>query len=227
MYCLDQHDKWKYKAGLALHICVEPFTGVIKWPKVWRNNSNPRLICGYFLDVVERDGCKYLVPKVNTQVTDHFVVVPLITQSDPGIENGHVAKAQCFIRQSLDPALEGTIQHRYMRNKKNIPPELQWSQFRRRFSPGFEDIIDWGIAEGIYDPKNYLQRRAAWLSDTSCSPENADRNQGCISLGLCSMDADRGRRLCGTCEQHPEAPQQTQGHTARGPQPHLLQPRQI
>lgn len=30
-WALDQHDKWKYKHGLCLHIGVEPFSGLILW----------------------------------------------------------------------------------------------------------------------------------------------------------------------------------------------------
>lgn len=58
LWCIDQHDKWKYRFGLCLHVCVDPFTGVIKWMKIWWNNSNPILICKYYLDVLERTGCK-------------------------------------------------------------------------------------------------------------------------------------------------------------------------
>lgn len=61
----------------------------------------------------------------------------------------------------MDPSLAGTLQHRFMRNKRNIPPEIEWSQLRRRFTPGFEDILDWGVDEGIYDPSNMLEKYVA------------------------------------------------------------------
>lgn len=59
LIAVDQHDKWKYKFGLALHTGIEPFAGRIQWIKVWWTNSNPRLILSYYLDEVERTGCKY------------------------------------------------------------------------------------------------------------------------------------------------------------------------
>jgi hypothetical protein len=50
---VDQHDKWKYKFGLALHSGIDPFIGLIHWLKIWWTNSNPRLILSYELDRVE------------------------------------------------------------------------------------------------------------------------------------------------------------------------------
>ena len=76
---------------------------------------------------------------------------PLITQSDLGSENYGIANAQSVLRQWNDPRLEGTVQHRWMRHKKNVMPEIAWSQLRRRFTPGFEKIIEEGVIEGWYD----------------------------------------------------------------------------
>jgi hypothetical protein len=58
MWCVDQHDKWKYKFGLALHVGLDPFAGRYLWMKVYWTNSNPRLILKYYLDVVEELGCE-------------------------------------------------------------------------------------------------------------------------------------------------------------------------
>ncbi|KIY62217.1 hypothetical protein CYLTODRAFT_459176 [Cylindrobasidium torrendii FP15055 ss-10] len=65
----------------------------------------------------------------------------LVTQSDLGSEAYYIARGHSYIRQCLDPDLEGTLQHRWRREKKNIPPEVVWSGLRRRFTPGFEDIL--------------------------------------------------------------------------------------
>jgi hypothetical protein len=58
MICIDQHDKWKYKYGLALHTGVDPFVGESHWLKVWWTDSNPKLIAGYYLDSIEATGCE-------------------------------------------------------------------------------------------------------------------------------------------------------------------------
>lgn len=49
---VDQHDKWK-KNGLWLQVGLDTFSGYILWLKVWWTNSNPWLICKYFLDAIE------------------------------------------------------------------------------------------------------------------------------------------------------------------------------
>lgn len=55
---VDQHDKWKYKFGLALHVAVEPMSGLGLWLKAWWNNSNPKVIAAYYLDWIEENRCE-------------------------------------------------------------------------------------------------------------------------------------------------------------------------
>ncbi|KAF9254085.1 hypothetical protein L218DRAFT_812290, partial [Marasmius fiardii PR-910] len=123
IWYIDQHDKWK-KFGLGLHTGVDPFIGQIKWLKVWVDKPKSSF------DILVISGDRRL----------NYTC--LIMQSDPGSENFCVAKGHTYIRCALDPNLEGTIQHRWKREKKNIPPETLWSNLRRRFTPGFEDILD-------------------------------------------------------------------------------------
>ncbi|KAF8420586.1 hypothetical protein L210DRAFT_3491406 [Boletus edulis BED1] len=139
IWAVDQHDKW-LRHGLALHTGVEPFSGRILWMKIWHSNCNSQLILSYYLEVVEK-----------------FGFIPMVTQSDPGTENFGIANAQTFLRQMQDPTLQGFVQHRWMHTKKNIVPEIAWSQLRRHFAPGFKGILDHGVNEGWYDPDNTLQ----------------------------------------------------------------------
>ncbi|KAK0224450.1 hypothetical protein EDD85DRAFT_730019, partial [Armillaria nabsnona] len=128
LWCIDQHDKWKFRFGLCLHACVDSFSGVLKWMKIWWNNSNPVLIDG-----------------------------PLLTQSDVGNENRNVARAQTFLRQWADPELCNTVQHHWMAEKMNIPSEIVWSVFRMMFSFGYEGLLQHGVDQGWYDPKVPLE----------------------------------------------------------------------
>lgn len=80
----------------------------------------------------------------------------LVTQSDPGPENYGIANGQTMLRHWHDPALKGTLQHRWMREKKNIMPEIAWSQLRRRFTPGFENILELGVRERWYNTADTL-----------------------------------------------------------------------
>ncbi|KAJ7832141.1 hypothetical protein B0H14DRAFT_2515144 [Mycena olivaceomarginata] len=137
---VDQHDKWKYKFGLALHSGIDPFIGFIHWLKIWWTNSNPRLILSYELDRVEET-----------------------KGIDPGTENYGLANGHTLLRHLHDPSLEGTLQHRWMTRKKNVMPEIGWSQLRHRFTPGFEDILDIGqlvhLLTFLFLVPNYLASR--------------------------------------------------------------------
>lgn len=153
LIAVDQHDKWK-RFGLALHIGEDPFCGVIQWLRVWHNNNNPKLVLSYYLDWAEGFRCESYYddiisdsPTLYTPLLD----IPLITQSDLGSENYGIANAQSILRQWHDPHLQGTVQHQWMRSKKNVKPEIAWSQFRRRFAPGFETIIQEGVTAGWYN----------------------------------------------------------------------------
>ncbi|KAG2080493.1 hypothetical protein BD769DRAFT_1684951 [Suillus cothurnatus] len=139
LFAVDQHDKW-LRFGLALHTEIEPFSGRIMWIRVWHSNRNPQLILSYYLDTIEKLG--------------H---IPMITQSDPGSENYGIANAHTMLRQMYDPSLQGTLQHRWMRSKKNVMPEIAWSQLRRCFTPGYETLLDEGVESGWYDSDNVLQ----------------------------------------------------------------------
>jgi hypothetical protein len=83
--------------------------------------------------------------------------MPMVIQSDPGSENYGIANGHTMLCQWHDPALQGSLQHRWMRSKKNVMPEITWSQMRRRFTPGFETLLDRGVTSGWYDTNNTLQ----------------------------------------------------------------------
>ncbi|KAI0741878.1 hypothetical protein C8Q80DRAFT_1109776 [Daedaleopsis nitida] len=139
-WSFDQHDKWGPRFGLWLHLGAEAASGEIKWLKIWWTSKNPRLVASYYIDAVRM-----------------IKGVPLITQSDPGTENFGIANAHTFIRQQLDPALEGTLQHRWMRERMNIKPEMIWSQLARQWKPGFEAKLQMGVDQGWYDPASPLE----------------------------------------------------------------------
>jgi hypothetical protein len=83
--------------------------------------------------------------------------IPLVTQSDPGTENFGIANTQTMLCQMHDPVLGGFVQHCWMHVKKNIMPEIAWSQLQHRFTPGFEKLLEQGTVAGWFDPDNTLQ----------------------------------------------------------------------
>ncbi|KAI9056312.1 hypothetical protein FKP32DRAFT_1615863 [Trametes sanguinea] len=141
IWSFDQHDKWK-RFALYMHMCCEPVSGMVLWLKIWWTNRNPRLINSYYCDAVK----------------EHHGI-PMITQSDRGSENNGIANSQTILRQTYDPSLQGTLQHKWMHRKgQNIKPEIFWSELRRRWSPGFEALLDYGLNGELYDPADYLSR---------------------------------------------------------------------
>ncbi|KAJ7827354.1 hypothetical protein B0H14DRAFT_2595352 [Mycena olivaceomarginata] len=148
LVCFDQHDKWK-RFGLWLHLGMDPYPGQLHWLKIWWTNRNPKLVTRYYLDACRNAGG-----------------IPLITQSDLGSENNGIANCHTATRQRLDPSLAGTRQHRWMSKRTmNIKPEATWSQMRRQFTPGFENILDAGVARGLYDINNPLEKLVfRWLA---------------------------------------------------------------
>lgn len=84
----------------------------------------------------------------------------MLTRSDHGTENYHIAYAQTSIHQELDLALTGTLQHKWMCGHTNIKPDRPWGRLRDMWSKGFEDMFDEGIRNQWYNPSNTLDRYA-------------------------------------------------------------------
>jgi len=62
------------------------------------------------------------------------------------------------LHHQLDPSLQNMLQHRFCVEKKNIKAEIAWSQFRRQFTPGYKNILDRGVNNGLYDPGIPLEK---------------------------------------------------------------------
>ncbi|KAK7019212.1 hypothetical protein VNI00_018140 [Paramarasmius palmivorus] len=138
---IDQHDKWKYLFGLALHTGLDPYPNEMLWLKIWWNNNNPMLILSYYITFLKNRGA-----------------TSLITQSDLGTENVLIARAHTYLRHRYDPGLEGTLQHRYKGEKQNVKLEIAWSLLRKTWVPGFEQILQQGLINNWYNPINIVER---------------------------------------------------------------------
>ncbi len=161
VWTMDQHDKWR-RFQLFLHIGLEPHSGTILWLKIWWTNRNPRLVCGWYCDTIEKLGYSKSLTlyECYDTVAHHGVilVMPLLTQSDPGTENNGIANAQTVLRHRHDPSLADSLQHKFKGNKGNIKPEIAWRRRRYCWTDGYEKLIQHGISQGLYDPDNALER---------------------------------------------------------------------
>ncbi|KAM6489501.1 hypothetical protein JOM56_015058 [Amanita muscaria] len=147
IWSIDQHDKWG-RFGLWWHLGIDPFTGRLAWLRVWWCNRNPRLLIGYYIAAGRVIGG-----------------IPLITMSNCGRENNGIANMHTVIRHRLDPTLATSLQHRFCINKNNIKSEAAWAQFRKQWVPGFEDALDFGVNNGLYNPADPLENLVfRWLA---------------------------------------------------------------
>ncbi len=91
---LDSYDKLK-PYGVCINGCIDGFSRKIIWLNAYTTSSDPKLIGGYYIEVVERlGGC------------------PRVVRGDLGTENGHVRDFQRFLNishedETLDSYLEG------------------------------------------------------------------------------------------------------------------------
>ena len=46
----------------------------------------------------------------------------------------------------------------------NIKAEAGWSQFRSQWAPGFEDLLDFGVNTGLYNPSDPLEKYFVFIS---------------------------------------------------------------
>jgi hypothetical protein len=91
--------------------------------------------------------------------------------SDRGRENNGIANLHTTIRHQLDPSLRNTLQHRWCINKMNIKAEAAWSQFRSQWTPGFEDLLDIGVNDGLYSPSDPLEKYIKFAPAISISAD--------------------------------------------------------
>ncbi|KAI9061651.1 hypothetical protein FKP32DRAFT_1604643 [Trametes sanguinea] len=103
--------------------------------------------------------------------------VPLVTQSDTDSENFGIANCH--------------TEHRWMRNRINIKPEIFWAVLQHDWTLGFEDILDHGRLKGVYDPNEPLEKLVFlwvmvpwlqgdlddWVRQFNTSPRHADKNK--------------------------------------------------
>ncbi|KAG2148334.1 hypothetical protein BD769DRAFT_1624766 [Suillus cothurnatus] len=102
--------------------------------------------------------------------------IPMITQSDPGSENYGIANAHTMLHQMYDASLY----HQWMHTKKNIMPEIAWSQLRCRFTPGYELLFDKGVesVNGVLHYSFSLSDCLAWYQDhVNNTAKRHDRNK--------------------------------------------------
>ena len=110
---LDGYDKLK-PFGLCINGCICGFSRNIIWLNVYNTNNNPKVIGGYFLEVVkECGGC------------------PCIIRADYGTENGHVRDFQTFLRRN---GTDDMVERAYIDGASTANQRIEswWGQLRKQ-----------------------------------------------------------------------------------------------
>lgn len=81
-----------------------------------------------------------------------------MTMSDCGQENNGIANLHTTIRHQLYLSLQNTLQHQWCINKMNIKAEVAWSQVQSQWTPGFEDLLDIRVNDGLYSSSDPLEK---------------------------------------------------------------------
>ena len=91
IWCLDSYDKLR-RYGICINGCVDGFARKVMWMNAYHSASDPMLIGGYYLEVVESlGGC------------------PMLVRGDACTENAHVCDIQRFLRMDHDDSMAGDI----------------------------------------------------------------------------------------------------------------------
>ncbi|XP_019737807.1 uncharacterized protein LOC109523234 isoform X1 [Hippocampus comes] len=138
---MDSYDKLK-PFGICINGAIDGFSRKIMWLNAYTTSSDPKLIGGYYIEVVHRlGGC------------------PRIVRADLGTENGHVKGFQRFLvpippGNTLDSYLDGA-------STANQRIEYWWrflrSQCMEFWLSLFTDLRDNGFFDGGFLDKNILQ----------------------------------------------------------------------
>ncbi|KAI8892038.1 hypothetical protein BC833DRAFT_653991 [Globomyces pollinis-pini] len=132
-WCLDGHDKTFVSYGLAIHGCIDAWSGKIIWLRAWSTNKNPALVLKFYLEAIKE-----------------LKVIPFKTRSDPGTENVDVAKIQSALHIIMNDDYSTSNDHEYCRSQLNQKIESLWYRYLR--SKGYH-IMD--ILRDIYETADF------------------------------------------------------------------------
>ncbi len=168
---LDSYDKLK-PYGVCINGCIDGFSRKIIWLNAYTTSSDPKLIGGYYIEVVERlGGC------------------PRVVRGDLGTENGHVRDFQRFLNishedETLDSYLEGA-------STANQRIEYWWGFLRKEcmefWISLFANLRDSGFFDGGFLDKSLLQFCCMGLIQVSLY-----EIMFCVCVCVCVCERDGG-----------------------------------
>lgn len=143
LWHIDSYDKLK-PYGICVNGCIDGFSRQVLWLQAFHNNSDPRLIAGYYIEYVrERGGCSAVV------------------RTDFGTENSHIKRMQQFLRRNGHDTLAGRNSFLQGTSHHNQRIESWWSFLRKHCTQFwmnlFSHLKDDGFFTGTYLDKALIQ----------------------------------------------------------------------
>lgn len=143
LWHIDCYDKLK-PYGIAISGCIDGFSRRLIWLKAYRTSSDPKIIAGYYVTVVEAlKGC------------------PMRVRADMGTENGTVSVLQCFLRRDGTDSWAGESSFLYGKSTANQRIEAFWSILRKQYAQYwislFHELKDHGYFSGTYIDKQLIR----------------------------------------------------------------------
>ena len=116
---VDSYDKIK-PFGLCINGCIDGFSRRIMWMNVYYTSSDPKVVCGYFIETVQKFGCPRLVRAdmgtENTCIRDiqNFLAINATVTSQSGFLTGPSTanqRIECFWGQLRKECMEFWLCH--------------------------------------------------------------------------------------------------------------------
>lgn len=129
---VDSYDKLK-PFGICINGAIDGFSRKILWLNAYNTSSDPKVICGYFLETVrETGGC------------------PRILRADMGTENSCIRDVQRFLRRNDDDLHSGEKSFIYGRSTSNQRIESWWGLLRKECVEFWLEKLH-GLKDGAFD----------------------------------------------------------------------------
>lgn len=143
LWHVDSYDKLK-PYGICINGCVDGFSRKVVWLEAFHNNSDPRVIAGYYMESVrECRGC------------------PNVVRADLGTVNSRIKRMQPFLRRRGVDAFAGQRSFIQGTSHHNQRIESWWSFLRKHCSQYwmnvFSELKDNGLFTGSFLDKALIQ----------------------------------------------------------------------
>ena len=139
---VDSYDKLM-PYGLCINGGIDGFSRKVIWLNIYNTNSDPRIVCGYYMDAVQDvQGC------------------PLIIRTAPGTENATIRECHRYLLRDLDPD-GGFVVYMSGCSTASQRTESFWGQLRKEcveyWLTAFHELQNCGCCDGDYIDRSIAQ----------------------------------------------------------------------